>query len=251
MTNYSSAMQFYFIRHAESENNALYARTGATVGRVADPRLTELGRRQAQYLARFLREAGDGPADPHDLQNRGGFAFTHLYCSLMQRSIATALLVAQALALSLQAWPEIHEWGGMFLANAETGENEGLPGENRAFFATHFPDLLLPDSLGEAGWWNRPFESFADRPLRAQAFLRQLLERHGNSDDRVAVVSHGGFYSGFMRALFDLPPGDEHGEPAYRFALNNSALTRIDFVGDSIRLIYANRLDFLPSDLIT
>jgi 2,3-bisphosphoglycerate-dependent phosphoglycerate mutase len=245
-------MQLYFVRHAESENNALYARTGATEGRVPDPQLTEVGRQQAQHLARFLQKAGDDTmADPLDLQNRSGFGLTHLYSSLMQRSIITAVVVGQAVGLPVHAWPEIHEWGGIFLANAETGEPEGLPGENRAFFAARYPDLMLPEALGEAGWWNRPYEAFADRPLRAQAFVRQLLERHGGGEDRVAMISHGGFYGGVMRAIFELSPPGDNGEPGFQFALNNTGITRLDFVNNNTRLIYANRLDFLPSNLIT
>jgi 2,3-bisphosphoglycerate-dependent phosphoglycerate mutase len=245
-------MQLYFIRHAESKNNALYARTGATEGRVADPQITKLGRQQARHLVRFLLETeSDLAGAPLDLQNRHGFGLTHLYTSLMQRSIATALMIGQAFDLPVHAWPEIHEWGGVFLANPETGENEGLPGENRAFFTANCPDLILPETLADEGWWNRPFEAFADRPLRAQAFVRQLLERHGDSEDRVAVVSHGGFYGGVMRAIFGLPPATDQVEPAFQFALNNTAFTRLDFVENSTRLIYANRLDFLPADLIT
>jgi hypothetical protein len=35
------------------------------------------------------------------------------------------------------------------------------------------------------------------------------------------------------------------------FMLNNCAITRIDFRGDEVGLIYTNRADFLPADLIT
>ena len=49
-------MQFYFIRHGQSENNALWERTGSSEGRSEDPELTALGHRQAKRLAQFLRQ---------------------------------------------------------------------------------------------------------------------------------------------------------------------------------------------------
>ena len=37
-------MRLYFIRHGQSENNALYTATGSDRERVDDPKLTEIGR---------------------------------------------------------------------------------------------------------------------------------------------------------------------------------------------------------------
>ena len=80
-------MRLHFIRHAQSENNALYARTGTWHGREADPELTELGYLQATHLAKFAGEHLTGA--------------THIYCSLMVRAIVTANHVADALDMSL------------------------------------------------------------------------------------------------------------------------------------------------------
>ena len=55
-------MHLYIIRHAQSANNELYATTGGSKGRQADPPLTELGHRQAQVLARALAARPDGAA---------------------------------------------------------------------------------------------------------------------------------------------------------------------------------------------
>jgi 2,3-bisphosphoglycerate-dependent phosphoglycerate mutase len=105
--------------------------------------------------------------------------------------------------------------------------------------------------LGDEGWWNRPAEPVKDRIPRARRFLHALVERHGNSQDRVVVVSHGGFYQCFMAVLLDLPLKDGLIIPdGLRFSLNNCAVTRIDFV-DVVRLVYANRLEFMPRELIT
>lgn len=44
-------MRIFFVRHGQSENNALWARTQSHHGRVPDPELTETGKRQLAYTA--------------------------------------------------------------------------------------------------------------------------------------------------------------------------------------------------------
>ena len=246
-------VQFYYIRHAQSENNLLWTRTGASVGRSADPDITDAGRRQAHLLAQYLcRTDTSVEAQERDLQNVGGFGLTHLYSSLMIRAVATGTIVARELGLPLVAWQETHEWGGLYLRDEETDERIGLPGPNRAYFEAHYPDLVLPDSLGEAGWWNRPFEEREERTTRARRFLQELLERHDHTEDRVALISHGGFYNHVLEALLDLPDRER-----FWFTMHNGAISRIDF-GDPdpddverIGLIYTNRVEHLPAELIT
>lgn len=242
-------MQFYFLRHAQSENNLLWAQTGSHSGRSEDPELTAVGWQQAEKLAQFLCRpggAGSEPESSYDIQNVHGFAITHLYSSLMLRSVATGLVVAQAVDLPLVAWEDLHEVGGIHMFDESTGDHVGLPGKNRAYFEARYPGLVLPESLGEEGWWNRPYEEREQRPLRARRFLEQLLARHGNSEDRVAVVSHGGFFRHVMQAMLDLPQGQ-----SYWFSMNNAAITRIDFGDGGISIRYLNRLDFMPRALIT
>jgi len=240
-------MQFYFIRHGQSENNALWKRTGSGKGRSMDPELTEIGRQQSEILAQFLRRS-----DPHvvvngrDTQNVAGFGITHLYSSLMIRAVATGTAIARALDLPLVAWQDVHERGGIYLEDEQTGERIGQAGHHRAYFEAHYPDLVLPDSLGEAGWWNRPFEEPEQRLPRAQRFWYDLMERHGHTDDRVAVVSHGGFYNDLLAVILSLPERER-----YWFALKNTAISRIDFADERIGLVYLNRLDFLSKELVT
>jgi 2,3-bisphosphoglycerate-dependent phosphoglycerate mutase len=256
-------MRFYFIRHAQSENNLLWERTGSSKGRSADPGLTAVGRQQAHLLAEYLR----GPEQPpvaqaceaqarvprgRDYQNVTGFGLTHLYTSLMVRAVATGAIVAPALGLPLVTWVDAHESGGIYRKDEQTDGRIGQPGHNRAYFEAHYPDLVLPDSLGKAGWWNRPYEEREQRPARAQRFLRELLERHGHTDDRVAVISHGGYYNHLLAVLLNLPEPE-----GVWFAMNNAAITRMDFNdrdpegADRVALVYMNRVDYLPRELIT
>ncbi len=242
-------MQFYYIRHAQSENNALWLETGTYEWRTEDPGLTPTGYEQARLLARHL---GRGPLEralpvaEWNPQNIDGFGITHLYCSLMVRAIATGTIVARALDLPLVAWTDLHEAGGLVDLDNETGVRTGLPGPNRAFFESHYPDLVLPDSLGEEGWWNRPYEEREQRRARGQRVLRELLDRHGGTDDRVAVISHGAFFFHLMNAILDLPP-----EPPVWFYMENTAITRVNFSEEGTAVVYSNSTSHLPREMVT
>lgn len=255
-------MQFYFIRHGQSVNNALWDATGGNNGRKEDPELTEIGERQAQILADFLKQAeSSNESGVIDNQNRFGFGITHIYTSLMVRAISTGARIAQALGLPLVGWTDWHEGGGIYLSDQETEEPIGQAGNDRSYFEANFPGLILPPELGSEGWWNRPFEERPQRIQRARRVFQELWRRHGKCEHRVAVISHGGFYNYFMATVFNQSRLDDHTSPermgipdlpAGRWMLmNNTAISRIDFAQGEIRLVYQNRVDFLPSDLIT
>ena len=240
-------MQLYFIRHGQSENNALWDETGSSQGRSEDPELTKIGHEQAKCLAEFiLRKDTEARADgANGLPKRDYFGFTHLYTSLMVRSVATGTYISKALGLPLTAWVEIHECGGIYDED-DPHNRQGLPGKPRSYFVENYSHLVLPDTVTEEGWWNRPFETHEELPLRAQRVLDTLLERHGKSEDRVALVSHGAFYMELLRLLFKI------GEERCWFVMNNTAVSRFDFRDDGeVALIYHNRTDHLPERLIT
>ncbi len=241
-------MRLYFIRHGQSANNALWDETGSSSGRSDDPELTAIGHEQAKHLAEFILQkdteaALDGKfGEP----KRDSFRFTHLYTSLMVRSVATGTHLSKALGLPLVAWPEIHECGGIYLDGEEENERIGQPGKPRSYFAAHYAHLVLPVTVTDKGWWNRPFEAYDMRPLRAQQVLESLLERHGHTDDRVAIISHGGFYMELMRVMFKI------GEESCWYLMYNTAVSRFDFHDSGeISLVYHNRTDHLPERLIT
>jgi 2,3-bisphosphoglycerate-dependent phosphoglycerate mutase len=254
-------MHLYFIRHAQSANNEMFFRTGTNDGRTADPQLTELGHRQAQLLGRFLAGPKADQSVPETLLNhfaarhdRGGFGLTHLYCSLMIRAVQTAAYIAEATGLPLVGWPEIHERGGLHDIDESTGEDIGIAGPNQADLFAQFPHLILPDTVGDAGWWSRPPETVAETVPRARAVWRQLLERHGGTDDRVAFVSHGGFFQSLLTALLstrdELAP--EHlGLEALWFGVSNTSISRFEIANGHVVARYLNRVDFLPDELLT
>lgn len=235
-------MQLYFIRHAQSTNNVLWDQTRQTLGRSSDPELSPAGERQAMYLARFLKEG-----NPDGASGGGGFGLTHVYCSLMLRAVQTGSAIARTLGLPLVGLEDAHEEGGVYLTDDKTGERVGQSGYSRGYFREHFPELIWPEGLHEDGWWNyRPFEMAEARPERAHRLLAALLDRHGGREDRVALVSHGGFYNHFLAAVYGGAPRE-----GVWFVMNNGGITRLHFYDGLADVIYMNRTDFLPPDLLT
>ncbi len=239
-------MHLYIIRHGQSTNNRLYLETGSDEGRVYDPELSELGRRQAQCLAQFLMS----------LKNGGSPFFNdirYLYTSPMLRAVATGLEVARALGLPLVAWKDLHEGGGLFLGDPWNGTDVGQPGPDRAAMAARFPELVWPPEMGDGPWWGRPFETPEERLPRAQRVLAELLARHvptaeGSPDEGVVFFTHANFYNYLLAALL----GFSERRPAAWFSLLNTGVTRIDFPLEREPFIaYQNRVDHLPPELVT
>jgi 2,3-bisphosphoglycerate-dependent phosphoglycerate mutase len=247
-------MQFYIIRHCQSENNALWQRTGSSDGRLADPPLTEIGRLQAEQLAAYIAGAnGNGAGQPDDPFDRAGIDITHLYCSLMGRSIETGLIIAKALDLPLIAREDIHERGGIYLTDPQTDERIGLAGPNRDDFSRSYPTLILPETLRSEGWWNRPYEDRETSVLRAHSFLDWLLETHAGTEDRVAIITHAGFIQSIFSALLGVPDLSTNLGSSRNIwiRISNGSITRLDFYEELVRLGYQNRVDFIPTELLT
>jgi 2,3-bisphosphoglycerate-dependent phosphoglycerate mutase len=240
-------MQLYYIRHAQSYNNALWTETGSDEGRKEDPELTEMGIRQAEIVADFLKNGDPRGGISRNGSSPGGFGITHIYSSLMVRSVKTGTIIAKSMGLTLKGWQEIHERGGIYLRHEPGGDPECLPGKDRSYFETHYPDFVLPDNFIDTGWWNKkPVETSEVCHERARSFLYQLMNRHAGTNDRVAIISHGGFYNDFLWATMDLP----YHKGAW-FLMYNTAISRFDFLEDHVRVAYQNRVDHLKTDMLT
>lgn len=237
-------MILYYIRHAQSENNALVLRTGSSQGRYEDPALSEVGLMQAECLAEYLRTAN--PVAAFGDQPECGFGITHLYTSLMLRATQTAHIVANELELPVTGRLDLFETGGVYLDDEASGLPVGQPGKPRSFFNVEFPRLILPETVGEEGWYNRPYEARAERLPRAQRLVADLLATHRGSQDRVALFSHGSFFNDFMRAMLGV-----EAQVLPWFEMANAAITRFDFTERGVRVAYQNRVDHLPVEIIT
>jgi len=254
-------MQLYFIRHGQSANNALWSANGSGEGRSDDPGLTEVGRRQAAHAADFLAcgrgkhrmegsEAGDDGdgSSAKDVYgtNFHGFHLTHLYSSLMLRAVETGSIIAERIGLPLLGWIDIHECGGVYLDVPESGGRVGRPGGTRSRLEEAFPALVVPGSASEHGWWNRPFEEEADRTWRVTRVAEELLVRHAHTADRVGIITHGEFYSRLLGHLLGV-----RSDVLLWFTLNNTGMTRVDITPEYVNVVYQNRIEFLPEDLVT
>ncbi len=236
-------MQLYIIRHAQSSNNALTDWTE----RVSDPPLTELGERQAARLAEYLASPPDETEQPGpgaEYVNRTGFRFTRLFTSAMRRSLQTAAPIGEAVGLQPEVWVDIHEIGGVFL---DDHEGHGLPGLKRAEMAEQFPKIRLSLEVTEEGWWNRQRETEEEWLERAARVAEELRERYAATDERLGLVTHGGFAAMLLYALIGYAK-----TPNVILSHRNTAITRLDFDHSGMILMqYFNRVEHLPSALLS
>jgi broad specificity phosphatase PhoE len=141
---------------------------------------------------------------------------------------------------------ETHEWGGIYLDHGESGGVVGYPGQSRSDILRDFPDYILPESITDEGWWKEGREERSVCQGRALKVAERLLD-WSNSDQSVAMVSHGDFVDALLKALFSQLPGRNL---YYRHW--NTGITRIGLGGgDPLKIWYMNRIDHLEPGLIS
>lgn len=242
-------MQVFFIRHAQSENNANFEENGNDELRKSDPALTEIGLQQARITAEYLAtshpEKESRLGDPHNI---GGFGLTHIYCSLMERAVQTGHIIAESLGLPLFGKVNLHEIGGIYLKKYVDGNEiiETHHGHPSAYLSSQYPQLVLPEGINPVGWWRGGLESVEEKIPRAQSIVDFLKQTHGGTDDRVGVITHGGIYKSIFRVLFNVAPGT-----LFTLWINNCSITRLDFGENGVTLMYQNRVSYLPDTLLT
>ncbi len=164
----------------------------------------------------------------------------------MLRALETTQPIADALGLTPEIWLDVHEEGGIWLDRGDGRGPLGHSGMTRREIEAQFPGFELPNSITEAGWWNRPFET-RESLVRRAARLADDVRRHiAGQESRVAIVSHGTLISLLIQHLLL-----GRYVPDIRFSNHNTGISRLDFDGDSVMLRYLNRIDHLPMDLVT
>ena len=245
--------RLYLIRHAQSANNVIWDGSDHMAGRSPDPEITEIGHRQADSLAQHLAHPAAEPRQ-HPFKPAGEFGFdlTHVYCSLMTRSISTAEYVARSCSLDLEAHPDLFEKYGIYEVDG-AGELRGLPGPGRDFFERRFPGLQLPPDFNDRGWWNRPVEDEAAFVERMGRVVDDFRRRLGRSDECIALVAHGDFIDQFVNELMGVDRHRHNYENHWvaNWTFHNTSISRIDFVDGSHNVVYLNRIDHLGPELIT
>jgi len=241
-------LELYFIRHAQSENNAIWSANPYEELRKADPSLTPIGFQQAELVADLLAAPYTRQEMDWDPHNRQGFGLTHLYCGLMERALLTGTIISRKLGLPLVGRLDFHEAGGIYLARVVNGQEEVdiLHGHTRDYLDRTFPDLVKPAGIADHGWWRGGMETREEKLLRAKLIVDFLIQAHGGTSDRVGIITHGGIYKSIFRTFFQVAP-----ETLFSVLLNNCSLSRLDVDENGVTLMYQNRVDFLPTELIT
>jgi broad specificity phosphatase PhoE len=202
-------MKLILVRHGESETNA------GTPIEGPEPHLTARGRRQAGYAA----------------ERACARTYDALYTSAMSRALETACALAGATGLAPTVLVDL----------CEHRIEPAFRGFSRSALEARYPTILLPAECTEEGWWSGEEEceeALYDRARRTAALLR---ERHGESDDRVLLVTHGGFGSALLSVLLGLPPCDY-----IRFWHHNCAFSRLDLDADDLRVRKLNCTWHIP-----
>ena len=217
-----------------------------------DPPITELGQQQAKILAQHLATGSTQDLFPGAVldtaraRERKGYGITSLFCSPMLRSLQTADPIMEALGLIPQVWVDIHERGGMFLDYGEGRGSVGYPGMTRSEILAKYPDYQLPPGITEEGWWNRDREDLPTASGRAIRVAEELVAM-SDTEDRVAIISHGTFLNILFKALLDQLPGNH-----IYYRHNNTGISRISIQkGSMTEVLWLNRLDHLPSDMVS
>ena len=237
-------MLLYYVRHAQSQNNALYLETGSYKGRNEDAPLSTMGKKQLPYVADFMHKElqkiqKDGDGKRRDVP-------VTLYCSLMERAVQTGSAIADRCGLPLFGYRDLYEVGGIYLKDEKNGEKNGLKGKDKAFFMKNYPLLHFPAGVSQDGWWNRPHEAREERFARAKRVLADIRKKHYHVDEVVILVSHAEFSNHFLKAVLGIPE-----ESPVWFEMMNTAVTLIDFKEKSVHIPFINRHHFLPPELIT
>ena len=217
-----TAVRLLLIRHAESANNASWTGDAAAFFRLrsADPDLTERGREQATRLAAHLEHVGD---EPHEL-----------ITSPLLRALQTTAPISSALQFPSRVWVDVHELGGVFTGDpGEPASIRPQPGLSRAAIEAEVPGIDA-SSVPVDGWWNGTHEGEAERLDRVARVADALrLKARAFPDQRVMIVTHGGFASRLIAALVGV-------SPTTWFNLANTSCSEFELLDDQVRVLSLN-----------
>jgi len=133
--------------------------------------------------------------------------------SPLLRALATAHIIAERIDhRPIEVWPDLRE-----------GADDDYRGCSRAELRSRFPRVAVHADMPDEGW-AYPGDTRERFAARSQRMLDLLTTRFG-VDDRVVVVTHGGFANHLLRAIARIPPD----APVW-FEMANGALTTVRFV---------------------
>ncbi len=144
----------------------------------ADFPLTDLGRKQAKNVSKFLKER---------------YIFDEIYSSPLKRASETAEIIGKGFNQNIVYDDNLREWDNGVIAGLLRKE----------------ANILYPEPKGGRKYFQKieEGESLLDLRCRAEYFLANLLEylQKEDKDKRVCIVSHGKMISMLYRSFLGLP----------------------------------------------
>ncbi|KAL4464096.1 hypothetical protein ABPG74_006033 [Tetrahymena malaccensis] len=176
--------RIFFVRHAESSNNVIKDQTSENYenARVPDPHLSEVGKKQADACARYLKKKGIKP--------------NIVFSSCFSRALDTAKYIQDEFSCKAQILRELHEVGGLQY------KGQGFRGEGKKYFQQKYPSFVIDESIKEDGWFFHEKKETNDQAYdRIKKILMQIIEishryyeenQNGPRPDFI-FVTHGNF----------------------------------------------------------
>ncbi len=161
-------MRLLVIRHGESEADLLDVHEGR-----ADFQLTERGHRQAEAMAKYVRDT---------------YKVSAIYCSTLKRAYQTAEHLSYECSIPLTPDKKLMEFNNGLLAGLERKVVEEKYPEVR--------ELPIHAAVYEQ-------ESVLEFRYRAEYILSKIISEN-NSDATVAIVTHGGMVNQLYRSFLKL-----------------------------------------------
>ena len=123
----------------------------------------------------------------------------HILSSPLLRSLATAHIIADILDIaSVDVWFDLREaWDDPYRS------------VQRAELQQRFPRAVLPATMLDAGWEHPGDKTYVSFFARATSVLQEIKARFAHQD-RVVIVTHGGFANALLHTILQVAPTTPH-----------------------------------------
>lgn len=224
-------MRLLLVRHGQSTNNAVVARTGSRAQRVPEPVLTDVGVEQTRRLAAALPGALPSPV--------------RVTSSLMTRALQTAAILADALGVPVHTCPDLHEAGGIYDGGPDGLARVAVAAPPLADLLALSPRIVVGDDVPDP-WWVGPYERREVRAERAERVVAGLAADAEAAAGTHVVVGHQHFSQDVIRVLL----GISSMSGGY-LRINNTGTCLFEGLPQACLARWINRTDHLTDDLLT
>jgi len=171
-------MDLFVIRHGQSEADILKVIEGR-----ANFNLTELGNKQAEAMANWVKE---------------NYSINKIYSSPLNRAKQTAEYISKIFGIEIIFDDDLMEWKNGLIASLTLEEaNKKYPE----------PIKYLHTRVYEQ-------ESYIDFRMRSETIISKIINEN-NEDDKIVIVSHGGMINMLFRSFIEVPINN-------KISINNS-----------------------------